>query len=159
MLSAIGRVSTTTSSPAVPTLFSNNQQSSYLCPYFPHTMHLSLFVAFVLLVPALPFAMAVSNSDLMCSPFFGRPGLLPAVQSGHKHNMKSGSCPTFKDFIVMLASEYRSNGNCSRHCFLFLHIGMTLIGSPNSVQLQPCAHTATHWSCRLCKCMFQNAIH
>ena len=93
-------------------------------------MHLCLFIAFVILVPGIPFAMAVvSSPDLTHSPFFGRPDLPTAVHLGHKRILWSGILSSFTDLIVILVSAYTSNGNCTHHCFLFHHIGMTLSGA------------------------------
>ena len=121
-----GRVCTTAGSRFLPLL--SNQHPSLLCPNFLHTRHLRLFVADPLFAPGLPFAIAFSSPDLCRSPFLGRPDFFAAVQSGHKRKVKSGSHPSFTDLMVMFASAYTSNGNCSLHCLRFHHIGITFIG-------------------------------
>jgi hypothetical protein len=97
-------------------------------PNFPHTRHLRLFVADTHFAPGLPFAIAFSSPNVWRSPFFGHPDLFAPVQSGHERKLKSGICPSFTDFMVIFASAYTSNGNCSLHCVRFHRISMTFIG-------------------------------
>jgi len=56
------------------------------------------------------------------------PDLLVEVQLGHKCKLRSRILPSFTDLFMMLAPEYTSSRNCTRHFSLFHHIGMTLIG-------------------------------
>lgn len=93
----------------------------------PHTRHLRLFLAVAFLAP-FAFAVAFSSPDLWRSPFFGRPDLFAAVQSGHKRKRWSGILPYLMVLMVSFSSAYMSKGNCTRHCDLFHQTGMIFIG-------------------------------